>query len=307
MTILLELKVSRISNLQKVSSCTSKLSSLKRFSRHTFLVLRLGTWDWKMLRTGWDRCSMTIRNLSWTCVNSIINTVTIEVIWYSMVFMHRQRLMSMDLAFYADDASFIAPWGSTMTLPRWRRLDSGVASAWWCHSGAEWNSVMWKADGCFHFSVFGRCQAHEFLEWPLIDFEIGRRCSSSCLSQVFVKPHVISRCIMIAAVFAVTPQDLGVLESCRPTAAMAPPHRWLSQKMLKVEDFFRKFLGSNRSGWPDAGCPKTTVVYVECKCNTSTGWLICCGVWNVWLQHCRNTLNNQLLKLLIGKCLRPAT
>ena len=49
-----------------------------------------------------------------------------------------------------------------------------------------------------------------------------------------------------------TPQDLGVLESSRPTAAMAPHQQWLSQGMVRWEEKFRKFLGSSGNGWPDA-------------------------------------------------------
>ena len=45
--------------------------------------------------------------------------------------------------------------------------------------------------------------------------------------------------------FDVTPEDLGVLESSWPTAAMAPQKQWLSQKMVKTEEEFRTFLGSS--------------------------------------------------------------
>ena len=37
-------EVLRSSNLQKIPSCTSELSRLKRFNRHSFLVSRLETW-----------------------------------------------------------------------------------------------------------------------------------------------------------------------------------------------------------------------------------------------------------------------
>lgn len=60
------------------------------------------------------------------------------------------------------------PW-VTVCL-RWRRLDSLVVR----FGSVE---VMWKADVSFHLSFIGRCQAHEILDWQLIIFESGRRCS----------------------------------------------------------------------------------------------------------------------------------
>ena len=106
---------------------------------------------------------------------------------------------------------------------------------------------------------------------------------------------------MIAAVLDVTPQDLGILESCWPTAAMAPHQPWLSQGMVELEEDFRQFLGSS---WSD----ETRVAYLECNCNTSSDWLMCCGIWNVWSLGEKDTRcllqkyieTNQLLKLLIG-------
>ena len=47
-----------------------------------------------MLGRGWDRCFMTIRNLLWTCLNSITIILTIEDIGYSIVSMLRQRMMT---------------------------------------------------------------------------------------------------------------------------------------------------------------------------------------------------------------------
>ena len=143
--------------------------------------------------------------------------------------------------------------------------------------GTEWNDAMWKADRLIVVSTvlfLEWCQAHEFLEWRLIDFGIGR-CSGLwyLFTWNFFGFFEATRYFEMQndrSCLDVTPQDLGLLESSSLTAAMAPHQQWLSQKMVGVEEDFRKSLGSSRSGWPDAMVAK------------NPGWLMCRGIWNVW-------------------------
>ena len=151
---------------------------------------------------------------------------------------------------------------------------------------------------------FGRCQAPEFLEWRLIDFGIGR-CSGLwylftwhfsgfsgfCEATCDFKMHRDRSCL------DVTSQDLGVLQSSWPTAAMAPHQQWLSQGMVKREEAFRQFLGSSGSGWRDEK-PRVANVRWNLK------WLI-----TGWEWYKKSTVEthwkHQLLKLLTGERSRP--
>ena len=234
-----------------------------RFNRHSFVISRLETWDWKRLGTRWYRCSMTNRNLSWTCLN-FITIITMEDIGYSLVFILQQRLMSIDWPSTAPPLCWGCQLYRTSGLHGdrvwWRSLDSvrGVAPAvWWCHGGAEWNDAMWKADRLIFVSSFHFWKVPS--SWvQLISFEICWRGSSFCSYWVlpfftwkfsgFCQTTRSSEIHTDRSRFDVTPQHLGVLESSWPTAAMAPHQQWLSQKMLNVEGYVRKFLGS---GWPD--------------------------------------------------------
>ena len=77
---------------------------------------------------------------------------------------------------YAEDASFIAPWGSTVTG---RDEGDWIQCEVWLlcgDAGVGRNGRMWKACGSFRLSLFGRCQAHEFLERAFKKVEICRRC-----------------------------------------------------------------------------------------------------------------------------------
>ena len=123
-------------------------------------------------------------------------------------------------------------------------------------SRMEWCERLMAVSTCFRLSVFGRCRPHE-----LINFEIGRRCSSCLYWAVsFLSWNVSDFCEATPCFemhsdrsrFDVTRQDLGVLESCWPPAAMAPQKQWLSLTMVREEDDFRTFLGSSGSSWPDA-------------------------------------------------------
>ena len=97
------------------------------------------------------------------------------------------------------------------------------------------------------------------------------------MSQASVKPHVISRCIMIAAVFDLTPQDLGVLESSRPhcshgtaPAVAVPGNGAMGGKISKVS-------------W------KQWKRLTRCHGCWKPGWPIYGGIWKVWSQGEKDT------------------